>query len=179
MKTILTAACVLALLTTACGRQSDEDAAPPRQQGENGDDDFYALESGTYYIERVWDLRDGCVREPMQADDPITAIPFTLINSGNGQISIDRCSYDNKQLRGDVLDNRGTLSVRHSKRQDGSGDYIAEYEQECRMEIEMTAPNTFEGLYTEYQRSRNDVMRALTVDTPSCETSYRIVMLKR
>jgi len=175
----MTTVCALALLTTACGRESDADSAPPRQHDEDGDDDFFAVESGTYYIERVWDLRDGCVREPMQAEDPITAVPFTLVNGGNGAISIDRCSYDNTQLNGDVLENRGTLSVRHSKRQDGSGDYVAEYEQECRMELEVTGPNTFEGLYTEYQRSRNDVMRALTVDAESCETSYRVVMLKR
>ncbi len=179
MKTLIATACALSILTVACGRQSDDDAAPPRQHDEDGDDEFFALESGTYYVERVWDLRDGCGREPMHAQDPITAVPFTLVNGGNGSITLDRCSYDNKQLGGDVLENRGTLSVRHSKRQDGSGEYIAEYEQECRLELEVTGPNTFEGHYAEYQRNRNDVMRLASVDVPTCETSYRLIMTKR
>lgn len=163
---------------TACGVSNDSEDAPPTNP-DDGDEDNFALQPGEYGIDRLWELSDGCGREPLHPQDPITAVTFNLSNDGAGKISMDRCLYENRQLGGDVIQNRGTLSVRHGKRQDSFGDYVAQYDQECRFEVTVTANNTIEGLFTEYQRSRNDIMREATVDVESCATSYKVVMTKR
>lgn len=179
MKRTIVSLLTLGALAVACGSPSDNDSAPPTNP-DDATDDLFALQAGTYVIDRLWDLQDGCGREPLHPQDPITAVESELENDGQGKISIDRCLFDGRQLGGDVIENRGTLSVRHANRQDSFGEYVAQYDQECRFEVTVTANNTIEGLFTEYQRNRNDIMREATqVSAESCATSYKVVMTKR
>jgi hypothetical protein len=170
---VLTLASFLAF---ACGRD-EEGKAPPTKEGASKE--THSLENGTYYIEDVRELQDGCGRNPMDSSDPITGVAFQLTNTNKGQITIDRCIYEGKSVQGFVQDNSGVLTTLHSLRREGNGSAVAEYQQECRMEIITKADNQFEAKFIEYQRNRNQVMRKLTVDAAECVTSYSFTMKKK
>ncbi len=180
----LAGAIALGSFAASCGSDGDGGgSAPPRRDAPDDDDDdddgLFALESGTWFVDRVTDIQDGCNSQPLEGNDPITSTPFTLSNPGNGKIVIDRCSYNGSSIQGDVLDNKGVLVVRHAGRKEGTGEFQAQWDQDCRFEITVTGDNQIQGRFTETETNRNDVMRALTVDVPQCSTSYNVEMSKR
>ncbi len=174
-----TAAGAFVAMLSACGSDGTGGQNAPPRRAEDASDETFALESGTYYIDRVWDLSDGCGREPLNPQDPITATSFTLTNGGDGKVTLDRCLYDGTSTTGDVLDNKGVLTARHPGRKDVYGDLTAIYDQECRMEVKLTANNQLEAAFSERQAGRNQAMREASVDTDTCTTSYKVTMSKR
>jgi hypothetical protein len=174
-------ALVTALGLAACGsgdgdQEASKGAPPPVAPGD--DDEAFALTSGTYYVSSVHDLQDGCGKEPLNGTDPLTQVPFVLSNDGQGRVTIDFCSYDGRSVTGDVRGNVGTLAALHSNRKVGGGAHPAEFSQDCRIELTVTAADHFDARYVETQRNRNDIMRQATVDLAECTTSFDFSMAR-
>ena len=171
----------LVFVLNACGFDDDDEdvkgAPPPVVAGD--DDSVFALEGGTYYVTSIHDLQDGCGKQPTNATDPLTQVPFVLVNGGNSNVTIDFCSFEGRQLAGDVRGNLGTLSVVHALRKVGGGSHPAEFGQECRLELTVTSANHFDATYVETQRYRNETMRHATVDLPECTTSFKMSMERK
>lgn len=170
----------LALLSllAACGGSPEAGTPPGLKAGE--DDEFFALENGSYFIERVLEINDGCRRNPLDPSDPITAVAFDLKNDGKGTITLDRCIFNGKSTTGFITNNRGTMSILHSRRTDGGGSAVAEYQQECRMDVTVTGDNKLEARFSEQQRNRNDVLKRISgIPASECTTSYTFTMGKR
>jgi len=164
-----------------CGGDSEpnEGEAPPTVIG-GGTGDVFALENGVYFFSNVTSLNDGCGRNPLDPKDPLTAVPFNLKNDGHGQVTIDRCIYQGASATGHVQDNNGSLQVLHNNRRDGNGAVVAEYLQECQLDVKVTADNTLKGSSSESQRNRNAAMKkASGVNASECTTSYQFVLTKR
>jgi hypothetical protein len=185
MHTIMRPALCLGLLAgslAACGG-SDSDSpeargAPPPIVADQ-DDEQKSLEAGTYYVEGIRDVQDGCGKFDDTGSDQLTQEPFTLQNDGNGNVSIDFCTYESQSIRGTVRGDKGTLAVIHHNRRVGNGEAAAEFDQECRIDLNLTDDNEFEGRFVENQRNRNDNMRAATVDLAECQTGFSFTMKKR
>jgi hypothetical protein len=139
----------------------------------------FALTNGAYSVERVWNLADGCNRNPLNPKDPLTAGTFDVSNA-NGLVTIDRCLYDNKMAQGYIDNNKGTLKVYHANRQVKLGSAVAEFNQNCMLDVTVTADNTMTISFTEKQTGRNDVMRkASGINSYECNTSYNMILKKR
>lgn len=168
------------VLAAGCGDGGGTSQGEPPPIAKGSSDSAFALENGTYYFERLFDLQDGCGRDPLDSSDSITSVAFNLLNKGDGQITIDRCIYDGSSVTGQVRNNHGTLTVLHSLRRDGSGSVVAEYQQECRLTVNVTSDNQIEGRSVERQSNRNAVMKVASgVDADSCNTSYDFTFSKR
>lgn len=139
----------------------------------------FTLANGAYTVERVSDLQDGCNRNPLNPKDPLTAVTFEVTNQ-NGLVTIDRCVYENNMAKGYIDSNSGTLTVYHPARQVKLGSAVAEFNQNCTLDVALTANNTMQIRFTERQTGRNDVMRrASGVNSYECSTSYSMVLKKR
>jgi hypothetical protein len=171
------AACTLA----GCGDDSDtpEARSAPPPIVADAEDEQLSLEAGTYYVEGIRDVQDGCGKFDDAGGDALTQVPFNLTNDGDGVIGIDFCSYDGKSLSGTIRGGRGTLAVIHHSKRVGNDEVAAVFDQECRIDVEMKEDNVFEGRYVENQRNRNEAMRAATVDRSECSTGFSFTMKKR
>jgi len=180
-KIALLAASVWAL--SACGSTSDsgkdETGDPAPNSKEDGSDDAFALEDGTYHIASLTNLQDGCGKKPLDSGDSILQVPFFLKNDGKGQVTIDFCSYQSTSTAGTVRGNEGTLYVLHNGRQMGSADYPAVMDQDCMVTLKVSANDEFNGHYSETQRNRNAALREATVDVPECTTSFDFKMARQ
>lgn len=163
-------------LLAACGR-GDKAEGPPSKAGLSKSN--FSLENGVYYIDHVWNIQDGCGRDVLAPDDPITNVAFNLENGGDGRITIDRCVFDDRSTSGVIQDNEGTLSVLHTLRRDRLGEDVAEYQQECQLQVYVRDDNTLEANFTERQRNRNTTARRVMADGDECSTSYKFTMSKR
>lgn len=171
---------VAVLVISACGFDEDsEDRGLPPPVSTGSSDTLFAIESGTYYVSDVRDVQDGCGKEPMTGETPLTSVPFVVTNDGAGNVAVDFCAYEGRSLQGVVRGNRGTLAVIHSNRKVGSDDMVAEFTQDCRLDLTMQADNRFEAYYVELQTNRNELMRLSTKDVPECTTSFKMVMERR
>lgn len=176
--TLLALVAATALMTAACGRESDSSDAPPRTTG--GDGDNHALVAGTYRVLDVFDLNDGCGVDPLQPGNSLEDRSFSLTNDGNGRIGLSMCSYGGTALTGDVLKNEGNLSVRQASFQQNAGDLVAEADRECRFTFDVTADNQMEGTFTVAQSNRNKAMKDLTDrNVDSCSTTFKIKLQKQ
>lgn len=166
------------ILLGACG--GGEDEAHPPVKGEDAKAGLFALEPGDYFVERVWNLADGCQRNPLDPEDPITSVNYALTNDGKGNVSLERCVYEEKQAQGQIVSNQGTLAVSHSARRDSVGSAVAEYTQECTLNVRVVSNNTVEVQFLERQSGRNSTMKEVSgVDDDECSTSYTMTMRKR
>jgi len=168
----------LGLLAVACGHPDDAKTGAPPPVVPGTSDTTHAIESGTYYVDSVRDLQDGCAKRPMDGASPLTQVPFTLTNDGNSNVTLDFCTDDGTSVHGPVRDNQGTLAVIHQGRSVGRGANPAVFDQECRIELKVSADNELQGRYAETQRNRNEAMRLATVDVPDCTTSFTFTMGK-
>ncbi len=158
------------------GEAKKNDPAPVSSEDSS---DSFLLQGGTYYVEQVRNLQDGCGKKPLDDSDSITQVPFFLTNDGKGNVSIDFCSDQGKSVSGVVRGNKGTLYALHNGRHMGSDDYPAVMDQECRIDLKVKADNTMDGQYTETQRNRNAALREATVDVPECTTSFAFTMTSK
>lgn len=166
----------LALTLAACGSSDEEKRGAPPPTLSGTDDETFSLEPGTYYVTEIRELNDGCQKRPLDAQDSLTQVAFNLTNDGSGTIGLDFCHYDDKGVSGLIRGNSGVLSVIHHGRKMGQ---FAQFDQDCRIDLKMTADNTFNATYTEVQRNRNQAMRDATVNASSCTTSFDFTMQKR
>lgn len=172
---LVTAGITLATLAACGAGETTTGSAPPRRP-EDAEDGKFSLASGTYIIDRMWDINDGCSREPARLQDSTN---FTILNSGDGHVTIDRCEFNGKSTSGDILDNHGVLAVRHTNRSAGA-DAAARYDEECRMNITLTGNDEFEVEFSARESNRNEKMQeALNSYVASCTTSYKYTMIKR
>ena len=166
---------VLVALASACGSSdSEKQAAPPPVTPQEGSD-IYALQAGSYYITELRDLNDGCGKKPLESSEPITQVPFILSNDGQGNITMDFCSFNGRSLTGQVRGNQGTLAVVHQNREQGA----AKFDQACRMELVATRDNRFDMKYSESQSNRNEALRNATINVNECTTSFSATMQRR
>ena len=173
----LTLCAALGLVVVACGSPEDEKKAPPIVA--NGHGDVHALEAGDYYVTEVRAPEDGCGKQIFRPDRPLTAVRFILANDGHGGVALDFCNYEGRSLSGTVRGNTGSLSVVHQNRHVESEGATAIFDQECHMDLTVTADNTFTGRYSEQQRNRNAALRKATVDLAECTTSFAFTMQRR
>ncbi len=71
--TALTALCTLLL---SCGDLTDEEKGTPQPKVRGQSESLFSLESGTYYMSDIQALNDGCKKNPLDAQDSITQVPF-------------------------------------------------------------------------------------------------------
>lgn len=180
-RTIFALSATASILTilAACGSDGNGGKAAPPRRAQDADDETFSLEAGSYYIDRIWDISDGCGRTPTSSTNPITSVAFMVTNSGDGHVTMDRCVYEGTSTAGDILDNKGVLHVSHRGRKEISGNLTSMYDQECKLDLMMTANNQFDAVFTDRKSARNQTEREVFGGGDTCTTSYKVTMSKR